>query len=59
MFNAYECEVCYDFTIRKIGLYHILRGKVGAIKRNTILHTGTGKRKNIHVKLKGEVSDKN
>ena len=40
MFNAYECEVYYDFTRRKIGLYHILRGKVGMVKRGKILHVG-------------------
>ncbi len=40
MFSAYECEVYYDFTRRKIELYHILRGKVGVVKRGKILHTG-------------------
>ena len=38
MFNAYECEVYYDFTRRKIELYHILRGKVGVVKKGKILH---------------------
>ena len=40
MFNAYECEVYYDFTRRKIELYHILRGKVGMVKWGKILHAG-------------------
>jgi hypothetical protein len=40
MFDAYECEVYYDFTRRKIELYHILRGKVGVVKRGKIVHTG-------------------
>jgi len=32
MFDAYECEVYYDFTRRKIGL----RGKAGVVKRSKI-----------------------
>ena len=40
IFNAYECELYYGFTRKKIGLDHILRGKVGVVKRGKILHVG-------------------
>ena len=43
MFNAYECEVYYDFTRRKIEGYQFLRGKVGVVKRGKKLHVGISK----------------